>query len=545
MKVARRARARRRASARTGAACPPRRCCGRAKRCRRARARPGAAEAVTGELDVARRSRGATTWSTTSTTRASARWLEEQEGRPAAWNREDRRRRQGRRRRRDARDRADRGRDRLRAGDPADRRARRARGRLDQPRGDRREGAARAAAGRSAAGRSAVELAQVFRRFGVAVAIVEGPSGCFRESRGRRRGARQSARGRGDRAAARPRRRPRGAPRRQVPRSTSTDGDNAEGEQAARRHRPAAAGRRTSASRRSASSPTRQGIAVDEQLRARRRRLGDRRRDRRPAVHPRRQVPGADRGDDILGSEARADYRAVPRVIFTDPEVAVVGEAEGEVDRRRRQLAGVARTLDLHARVRGAPGFLTSSSDGEKLIGAYAVGPRRASGSSRRRSRSAPRCRSRSCATRSSRSRPSQRRSSTRSTTWSDLVPPADGRAGQLKHHPRERQEVHRGDFSGDMAIEPLKISAEKATGRIIVDERHLHPGKFVHGGVWTALGDSVAAWVTFRTCRRAPTSPRSSSSSTSSAPAVSARRSTRRPCRCTSAAARSSSRCG
>ena len=55
------------------------------------------------------------------------------------------------------------------------------------------------------------------------------------------------------------------------------------------------------------------------------------------------------------------------------------------------------------------------------------------------------------------------------------------------------------GTFPGDMAIEPLEISAEKATGRIIVDERHLHPGKFVHGGVWTALGDSVAAWVTFR----------------------------------------------
>ena len=28
---------------------------------------------------------------------------------------------------------------------------------------------------------------------------------------------------------------------------------------------------------------------------------------------------------------------------------------------------------------------------------------------------------------------------------------------------------------------------------------RHLHPGGVVHGGVWTALGDSVAAWATFR----------------------------------------------
>ena len=33
----------------------------------------------------------------------------------------------------------------------------------------------------------------------------------------------------------------------------------------------------------------------------------------------------------------------------------------------------------------------------------------------------------------------------------------------------------------------------------IHVERRHLHPGGFVHGGVWTALGDTVAAWATFR----------------------------------------------
>ena len=37
------------------------------------------------------------------------------------------------------------------------------------------------------------------------------------------------------------------------------------------------------------------------------------------------------------------------------------------------------------------------------------------------------------------------------------------------------------------------------AAGRIVVDERHLHPGGLVHGGAWVALADSVAAWQTFR----------------------------------------------
>ena len=55
------------------------------------------------------------------------------------------------------------------------------------------------------------------------------------------------------------------------------------------------------------------------------------------------------------------------------------------------------------------------------------------------------------------------------------------------------------GSFPGDLGIEPLEIGDEIASGRIVVDRRHLHPGGFVHGGVWTALGDTVAAWATFR----------------------------------------------
>ena len=53
--------------------------------------------------------------------------------------------------------------------------------------------------------------------------------------------------------------------------------------------------------------------------------------------------------------------------------------------------------------------------------------------------------------------------------------------------------------FPGDLGVEPLEIEDGHARGRIVVDRRHLHPGGYVHGGAWTALGDTVAAWATFR----------------------------------------------
>ncbi len=55
------------------------------------------------------------------------------------------------------------------------------------------------------------------------------------------------------------------------------------------------------------------------------------------------------------------------------------------------------------------------------------------------------------------------------------------------------------GSFPGDLGVEPLEIEDTHARGRIVVDRRHLHPGGYVHGGAWTALGDTVAAWATFR----------------------------------------------
>ena len=77
---------------------------------------------------------------------------------------------------------------------------------------------------------------------------------------------------------------------------------------------------------------------------------------------------------DMLGKPARADYRAVPRVVFCDPQVAAVGSASGAAS-GTAQLSGVARTSTYTRLYAEKPGFLTLVSDGSKLIGAYAVGP--------------------------------------------------------------------------------------------------------------------------------------------------------------------------
>jgi pyruvate/2-oxoglutarate dehydrogenase complex dihydrolipoamide dehydrogenase (E3) component len=77
---------------------------------------------------------------------------------------------------------------------------------------------------------------------------------------------------------------------------------------------------------------------------------------------------------DMLGKPAKADYRAIPRIVFTDPQVAAVGSADGALT-GTAQLASVARTSTYTRKYDEKPGFLTLVSDGEKLIGAYAVGP--------------------------------------------------------------------------------------------------------------------------------------------------------------------------
>jgi uncharacterized protein (TIGR00369 family) len=55
------------------------------------------------------------------------------------------------------------------------------------------------------------------------------------------------------------------------------------------------------------------------------------------------------------------------------------------------------------------------------------------------------------------------------------------------------------GSFPDQLGVEPLEITDKHTTARIVVDERHLHPGGLVHGGAWVALTDSVGAWQTYR----------------------------------------------
>jgi pyruvate/2-oxoglutarate dehydrogenase complex dihydrolipoamide dehydrogenase (E3) component len=77
---------------------------------------------------------------------------------------------------------------------------------------------------------------------------------------------------------------------------------------------------------------------------------------------------------NILGEPREADYSAVPRVVFTDPQVAAVGEPEGPVT-ATISLASVPRTATYTRAYDTKPGFLTLVSDGERLTGAHAVGP--------------------------------------------------------------------------------------------------------------------------------------------------------------------------
>lgn len=120
--------------------------------------------------------------------------------------------------------------------------------------------------------------------------------------------------------------------------------------------------------------PNPSGIAVDERLSAGDRlwAIGD-----VTGIWPLTSV-GEYQGDvvaaNILGEPRSANYDAVPRVTFTDPQAAAVGLTED----RFSATVPLAEESKLAAYTRAperSNGFLTLMSDGGRLTGAYALGP--------------------------------------------------------------------------------------------------------------------------------------------------------------------------
>jgi dihydrolipoamide dehydrogenase len=121
-------------------------------------------------------------------------------------------------------------------------------------------------------------------------------------------------------------------------------------------------------------TPDPKGIAVDSQLRAGDGlwAVGD-----VTGIWP-LTTTGKYQGDvaaaNILGEPRTADYSALPRVVFTDPQAAAVGATDAPFA-GTAGIAGVARTATYTRAYADSNGFLTLLSDGDVLTGAYALGP--------------------------------------------------------------------------------------------------------------------------------------------------------------------------
>ena len=77
---------------------------------------------------------------------------------------------------------------------------------------------------------------------------------------------------------------------------------------------------------------------------------------------------------NILGEPREADYDAVPRVVFTDPQAAAAGATDGNFSGTAR-LSELAKTETYTRAYAESNGFLTLLADGRHLTGAYALGP--------------------------------------------------------------------------------------------------------------------------------------------------------------------------
>jgi pyruvate/2-oxoglutarate dehydrogenase complex dihydrolipoamide dehydrogenase (E3) component len=77
---------------------------------------------------------------------------------------------------------------------------------------------------------------------------------------------------------------------------------------------------------------------------------------------------------NILGEPRKANYEAVPRVVYTDPQAAAVGAGAGRFS-AMVPVSDVAKTATYTRAYAESKGFLTLLSDGKRLTGAYALGP--------------------------------------------------------------------------------------------------------------------------------------------------------------------------
>jgi pyruvate/2-oxoglutarate dehydrogenase complex dihydrolipoamide dehydrogenase (E3) component len=77
---------------------------------------------------------------------------------------------------------------------------------------------------------------------------------------------------------------------------------------------------------------------------------------------------------NILGEPREANYDAVPRVTYTDPQAGAVGATDARFS-ATVPVSGVPKTATYTRAYAESNGFLALLSDGERLTGAYALGP--------------------------------------------------------------------------------------------------------------------------------------------------------------------------
>jgi pyruvate/2-oxoglutarate dehydrogenase complex dihydrolipoamide dehydrogenase (E3) component len=77
---------------------------------------------------------------------------------------------------------------------------------------------------------------------------------------------------------------------------------------------------------------------------------------------------------NLLGEPREANYDAVPRVTYTDPQAAAAGAADAPYSATAK-VPEVAKTATYTRAYAESNGYLTLLSDGERLTGAHALGP--------------------------------------------------------------------------------------------------------------------------------------------------------------------------